>query len=127
MVPATVHCPPRKAWRASTTGCKRHVVTCRAEFLVQTPEALGVLRDGTAVFLKDAVLCRGGTDDFREPPEGGRAPIGPARRADILAEHEGFASARGIFEIADRIFARPREIPDRFIVHFGAIHGGEVP
>ena len=127
MVPATVPCTPRKAWRASTTGCKRHGVTLLAEFLVQTPEALGVLRDGTDVFLQDDVLCRGGTDDFREPPEGGRAPIGPARLADILAEQEGFESARGIFEIADRIFARPREILDRFIVHFGDIHGGEVP
>lgn len=98
-----------------------------AEFLVQTPEALGVLRDGTDVCLKDDLLCRGGTDDFREPPKVGRAPIGPARLADILAEQEGFESELGIFEIADRIFARPREIPDRFIVHFGDIHGGEVP
>ena len=98
-----------------------------AEFLVQTPEALGVLRDGTDVFLKDDLLGRGGTDDFREPPEVGRAPIGPARIADILAEQEGFESELGIFEIADRIFARPREIPDCFIVHFGDIHGGEVP
>jgi len=102
-------------------------VTCFAEFLVPTPEALGVLRDGTDVCLQDDVLCRGGTDDCREPPEVGRAPIGPARIADILAEHEGFASERGLFEIAARIFARPREIPDRFIVHCGDIHGGEVP
>ena len=28
MVTATVHGTPRRAWRASTTGCKRHVVTC---------------------------------------------------------------------------------------------------
>jgi hypothetical protein len=60
MVTATVHCTPRKAWRASTTGCKRHVVTCRAAFLVQTPEALGVLRDGPDLFLQDDLLRRGG-------------------------------------------------------------------
>src|SRR5262245_26139115 len=27
MVTATVNCTPRKAWRASTTGCKRHACT----------------------------------------------------------------------------------------------------
>ena len=98
-----------------------------AEFLVQTPEALRVFRDGPDLCLQDDLLRRGGTDDFREPPEVSRAPIGPARIADILAEQEGFESELGIFEIADRIFARPREIPDCFIVHFGDIHGGEVP
>jgi len=98
-----------------------------AEFLVQTPEALRVFRDGPDLFLKDDLLRRGGTDDFREPPEVSRAPIGPARRADILSEQEGFEPECGVFEIADHIFARPCEIPDCFVVHFGDIHRREVP
>ena len=97
-----------------------------AAFLVQTPEARGVLRDGPDLFLKDDLLRRGGADDFREPPEVGRTPVGPARIADILAEQEGLETERGILKVADRIFARPGEIPDRFIVHFGDRHGGQV-
>ena len=93
-----------------------------AEFLVQTPEALGVLRDGPDIFLKDDLLRRGGADDFREPPEVGRTPVGPARIADILAEQEGLKTELGIFKVADRIFARPGEITDRCIVHLGDIH-----
>ena len=92
----------------------------------QTSEALGVLRDGPDVFLKNDLLCWGGTDDFRQPPQVSRAPIGPARIADILAEHEGFETKRGVFEIADHIFARPCEIPDGFIVYFGDIDRGEI-
>jgi hypothetical protein len=48
-----------------------------AECLGQTPQALGVLRDGPDVFWKDHLLRRGGADDFREPPAMGRAPMGP--------------------------------------------------
>jgi hypothetical protein len=98
----------------------------RAAFLVQTPEARGVLRDGPDICLKDDLLRRGGADDFREPPEVGRPPVGPARLADILAEQEGLATALGLLKVADRLFARPGEITDRFIVPFGDIHGGQV-
>ena len=97
-----------------------------AAFLVQTPEALGVLRDGPDLFLKNDLLRRGGADDCREPPEVSRTPVGPARRADSLAEHEGLETERGILKVADRLFARPGAIPDRFIGHCGDIHGGQV-
>lgn len=90
-----------------------------SECLCQTPEALGVLMDGTDVCLQDDWLRRGGTDDCREPTEGGWAPIGPARRADILPAQAGVETARGVFESADRIFACPREITKSFLVHCG--------
>ena len=96
-----------------------------AEFLFRRPRR-GVLRDGPDICLKDDLLRRGGADDVREPPEVGRTSVGPARRADVLAEHEGLETELGIFKVADRIFARPGEIPDRFIVHLGDIHGGQV-
>ena len=126
MVTATVNCTPRRGLEGVHHGMQAPRGDLLAEFLVQTPEALGVLRDGPDIFLKDDLLRRGGTDDFREPPEVGRTPVGPARIADILAEQEGFETELGIFEIADRIFARPREIPDGFIVHFGDIDRGEI-
>jgi hypothetical protein len=98
----------------------------RAEFLVQTPQALGGLRDGPDVCLKDHGVRRGGADDVREPPERGRAPIGPARLADILAEHAGRETARGSLQVTDRIVARSGEIAAGFIVHVRNIHGGEI-
>lgn len=93
-----------------------------AECVVQPPEALRVFRDGPNIFVKDDLLRRGGPDDFRQPPQVRRAPIGPARLANILAEQEGFETTLGVFDIADHLFAGPCEIPDRFIVHFGNIH-----
>ena len=122
MVTATVNGTPRRAWRASTTGCKRHVVPCSREVLSQPPQALGGLGDGPDVFWQDNRVRRGGTHDFREPPEMGRAPIGPARRADIVAEQERFHPERGVFESADDIFARPRALSERFIVHVRDVH-----
>ena len=85
-----------------------------------------MVRDSPDIFLKDDLLRRGGTDDFRQPPEVSRAPIGPARIANILAEQERFQPELGILEIADRIFACPREIPDGFIVYFGDIDRSEI-
>lgn len=46
--------------------------------------------------------------------------------ADILAEQAGLETALGILQVADRIVARPGEITDRFIVHGGDLHGGQV-
>lgn len=45
------------------------------ELLVEPLEAFGMLLNRTDVFLKDDLLSRGGTDDLREPPQVGRAPI----------------------------------------------------
>ena len=97
-----------------------------AECLVQTPAARGGLRDGPALCLQDALWRRGGADACREPPEVGRPPVGPARIAASLAEPAGLETARGILQGADRLFARPGASTDRFIVHGGDIHGGQV-
>ena len=48
------------------------------EFLFETLQSFGSAPERPDIFLKDDLLRRGGTDDFREPPEVGRAPIGPA-------------------------------------------------
>ena len=84
------------------------------QFLFETLEAFGVFGDGSDVFLKDDLLSRAGTDHLREPPEMGWAPIGPAAVADIVSQQEGFETELGVFEIADGVFTRPREIPDGF-------------
>ena len=41
IVMATVHCTPRKAWRASTTGCKRQVVACSRRSWSRRPRRSG--------------------------------------------------------------------------------------
>ena len=82
--------------------------------------------DGAHIFLEDDLLRWGGTDDFTEPPEMGRAPGGPARIADILPQEKGFeAKFRGL-EVADDIFTRPTQIPNGFIIDLGDVDGGEV-
>src|SRR5262249_13787515 len=96
------------------------------QFLFETLEAFGILSNRTDVFLKDDLLrcCR--TDDFREPPQVGWAPIGPARIADILSEQEGFETELGILEIANGVFTRPGEVADGFIFDLGDRDQGEI-
>ena len=127
MVTATVHCTPRKAWRASTTGCKRHAGHVILQCLCETLEALGVFVHRSDVCLKDALLSRCVTDHLGEPPEMGRAPVRPARRADIVSEQEeleerNWASLRS----AGGIFTGSCEVTHGFIFHFGDIDRGEV-
>ena len=78
------------------------------------------------VFLKNDLLRGRGTDDFREPPQVGRAPIGPARGADIVAEHKGFETEFGVFAITDGIFTRPGESAHGFILALGDIDRSEI-
>jgi hypothetical protein len=118
--------PPLQGLEGGHHGRQAPRGDLRAAFLLQTPAALGVLRDGPDLFLQDDLLRRGGTHDFRAPPEGGRTPMGPARLADILAEQEGLETELGILKVADRLFARPGEITDRFIIHCGDLHRGQV-
>jgi hypothetical protein len=80
------------------------------QFLLQSLEAVGVLVDRADVFLVNDLLRRGGTDHFREPPQMGWAPGGPARIADIVAEQKGFEPELGGLEIADGIFTGPAEV-----------------
>ena len=96
------------------------------EFLFETLEAFGVFADGSDIFLKDDLLRRCGADHFREPPEMGRAPSGPAGVADIVSEQEGFESKLGVLEIAEGIFTCPGEVSNGFIFHLGDIDRGEI-
>jgi hypothetical protein len=95
--------------------------------LCETLESFGMLLNGTDIFLQDDVLSRCGADDFRQPPEGGRAPMGPAHVTDSLSQQKGFETERGVFEIAAGICTRPGESPDGFIFHRGDRDHGESP
>lgn len=58
------------------------VVAC----LFKTVEPCGVFVDCPDLFLENDLLCRGGTDDFGEPPEMGWAPRSPARIPNVVSE-----------------------------------------
>ena len=118
-VTATVNCTPRKACRASTTGCKTPGVHLLVEFLFETLQAFGVLVHRPDIFLEDDLLGRGGTDHFREPAQVGRAPGGPARIADIMPQQKRFEPELGGLEIPDGIFASPAQIADGFVFDRG--------
>ena len=95
------------------------------QFLFETLEAFGVFVHRSDVFLKDDVLSRCWTDHLGEPPEMGRAPVGPARVADIVSEHEGFEANRGVLAIAEGILTGSREITNGFIFYLGDLDRGE--
>src|SRR5262244_4615536 len=97
------------------------------ELLVETLEAVSVFGYRTDIFLEHDLLCRRRADDLGKPPEMGRAPIGPAGVADIMAEQEGFETELGVLAIAEGIFTGAGEIANRFIVHCGDIHDSEIP
>jgi len=94
-------------------------------FLVETLETVGRLRHRTDVFLQDDVLSRCRTDDVREPPQVGWAPMGPVRLADILSAQEGCETDLGIFESAERVCTRPGEGAAGFLFDLGDSDQGE--
>jgi hypothetical protein len=51
-------------------------------FWLEPLEAFGRLLNRSDVFVKNDLWRGRGTDNFREPPQVGRAPIGPAGQAD---------------------------------------------
>ena len=65
------------------------------EFVFEPLEAFAVFGNGSDLCLKDDVLRWCGADHFREPPEMGRAPSGPAGVAEIVSEHKGFEAQLG--------------------------------
>ena len=118
-------CPPQLV--QPRAPCSRPPgVPVRLAFLFETLEACGVFGHRTDLCLEHDVLrwCR--TDDVREPPERGRAPMGPARGADIVSEHERFASTRGVFAIAEGLFTCPAEVTHGFGFHRGDLDRGEI-
>jgi hypothetical protein len=96
------------------------------EVLFETQESFGVFVDGSDIFLKDDVWRWCGADHFREPPEMGRAPMGPAGVADIVSESESFESKLGVLKIAEGSFTGPSEVSSGFIFHCGDIDPGEI-
>ena len=96
------------------------------ECLVEPLESCGLLMNRGDIVLPDEVLSWGGADDFREPPEGGRAPGGPARGAAIVSEPEGLETARGGVKITDGVCTCPGEIPDGLLCHRGDRDDGEI-
>ena len=95
--------------------------------LLQTLQAFGVFVDRAHVCLEDTLLSRCGTDYFREPPEMGWAPGGPACVAEVVSEQKGCEPKLSRLDIADGLFTRAGEVTDGRIFHLGNIHGGEVP
>jgi hypothetical protein len=95
------------------------------ECLLQTLKACGVCAHGTALFLQDDVLGGCWAHHFREPPEMGWAPAGPAAGAASVSEHKGFETELGVFASADGIFTGPTEIANGGICDLGHIHRRE--
>lgn len=93
----------------------------------QTLEAFAVCMDGADLFLQDHWLRRGGTDHRREPPQVGRAPLGPARGTPIVSEQAGFEPERGVFASAQGLFTCPREVAHRCLFALGDLHGSASP
>jgi hypothetical protein len=91
--------------RGQAPGCDRLVA-----LVLQTLEAVGVFAPRSDLVLKNDVLRRRGSDDFREPSQGGWPPIGPAPVAAIMPEQKGVEAVWGVFEIADGVFTRAGEI-----------------
>ena len=85
-----------------------------------------MLMNRSDVFLKNDLLRGRGTDNFREPPQVGRAPIGPAGVADIVSEQKGFEPELSVFAIADGLFTSPGEVANGFILDLGDIDRSEI-
>jgi hypothetical protein len=95
--------------------------------LLETLESCGGLIDGPAICVKDDGLRRGRADHCREPPERGRAPMGPARGADSVSEQEGFAPELGVLESTEGLCSCSGEIPAGGICHCGDSDRGASP
>jgi hypothetical protein len=97
------------------------------ECLVEPLEVFGVFRNGMDLFWKDDWLCRGRTDDLREPAEMGRVPSGWASGADSVSQQAGVETELGVWQIAEGLFPRPCEIAHGFIFALGDRDESESP
>jgi len=82
-------------------------------------EACGRRLPCADVFWKNIGWRGRGPDHVREPPQGGRAPRGPAGVAEIVVQHKGFQTAWGVFASTDGICTRPGEVAPGFLVDRG--------
>ena len=112
----------RRAHRGQTPGWPV-LVACVREPLA----AFGMLLHRADVFVKNDVVRGGGTDDCREPPQVGRAPIGPARGAAIVAEHKSCETQWGVCAITEGIFTRPGASAHGCIWALGDRDRGAIP
>jgi hypothetical protein len=76
--------------------------------------------------LEDAWLRRGGPAHCTEPPEVGRAPGGPAYRADGLPQEKRCEPKRRGLAIAESSCTRPTQVPHRCLLYLGPGDRGEV-
>ena len=95
-------------------------------FVHQALETCGGLMDRAPVVLEDDVWRRGGADPCGEPPQMGRAPGRPTRRADIVAEPNGVETALGGLELSAGVFTCPAEVADGLVRHRRDLDGGKV-
>ncbi len=96
------------------------------ELLCETLQTFGVRVPRPDLFLEDALLGRGGTDDRGEPAPGGRTPGGRTRLADILLPPKRVEPARGSLEILDGICTSPAPSANGFVFDLGNRDGREV-
>jgi len=78
----------------------------RMEGLLEPLEACRRLRNRTDVFWKNDGGWGRGTDTCRAPPQGGRAPMGPARVAHLVSAPKGCETAWGVLAITARLCTR---------------------
>jgi len=95
------------------------------ECLFQALEPFGLFVHSPDIVVKDDVRRRRWTHAFGEPPSVRWSPIGLAARADVMAEEKGFATDRGVREIAEGLFPGTREVAEGLSFHLGHIDGGE--
>jgi len=89
-------------------------------------EAFGGFGTRSDRFWNDDVWRRCVTNDCSEPPERGRAPIGPARVAEVMPEQESFEPQFPCLEALQGLFTRPAEVADGLVLHRRDIDEGEV-
>jgi hypothetical protein len=95
--------------------------------VLETLEACAVFAHGSDLFWKDDVWSGRGTDHRREPPQGGRAPIGPSCGTASVSEHEGLETPRRVLQIAEGVCTCAGERAHGCLFDLGDIHGREVP
>ena len=110
-----------RAPRGQTPG-----LPVRVAFLLEPLAAFGMLLHRSDVFLQPDWVRGRGPAHFREPPQGGRAPMSPARVAPIVSEQKGVETALGVLEIPDGLCTRPGEVAHGCIVALGAIDRREI-
>ena len=124
MVTATVPCPPRKAWRASTTGCTRHVVTCSRRAWSRRPRR-SVCSVMVRTYAEKRLLRRGGADDCREPPEVRGPQV--ARPAERISWRSTKALRRNVASLGSLMVSSRARVRSRSLHRpLWGLHGGQV-